>query len=91
MGMEKELQKRKPTKLKNFDYSSKGVYFITICIKDRKKILSEIIKTNRNSTDEATNSVGEGLAPPEYFVKLKPCGKIAEEQLHLLEKRFPSI
>ena len=44
MDKEKELPKRKPTRLKNFDYSSAGAYFITICIKDRKRILSDIIK-----------------------------------------------
>ena len=37
------------------------------------------------------SAVGEGLAPPEFSVKLKPCGKIAEEQLLLLESRFPSV
>ena len=36
-------------------------------------------------------AVGEGLAPPECWVKLKPCGEIVQEQLGLLEQRFPSI
>ena len=44
MDREKELPKRKPTRLKNFNYSSAGAYFVTICIKDRKRILSDIIK-----------------------------------------------
>jgi hypothetical protein len=30
-------------------------------------------------------AVGEGLAPPEITVKLKPCGEIAKEQLQLIE------
>ena len=34
---------RKPTRLKAYDYSSPGSYFITICTKDRKSILSKII------------------------------------------------
>ena len=37
-----DLPKRKPTRLKNYDYSSAGAYFITICTEKRKKILSEI-------------------------------------------------
>ena len=61
MDKEKELPKRKPTRLKNFDYSSAGAYFVTICIRDRMNILSEI-------------AVGEGLAPPEITIKLKPYG-----------------
>ena len=35
--------------------------------------------------------VGEGLAPPEYSVKLKPSGEIAERQLLMLEERYPSV
>ena len=33
---------RKATRLKAYDYSSPGAYFITICTKDRRYILSEI-------------------------------------------------
>ena len=33
---------RKPIRLKEYDYTTDGAYFITICTKDRQKILSEI-------------------------------------------------
>ncbi len=39
------LPKRKPTRLKGFDYSTPSAYFVTICTKDRKCILSEIVGT----------------------------------------------
>ncbi|MBQ9152038.1 MAG: hypothetical protein IJX72_07285, partial [Clostridia bacterium] len=65
MDKEKELPKRKSTRLKNYDYSSTGVYFVTICIRDRKQILSEIVKMIHPVTDETGNiAVGQGLAPP---------------------------
>ena len=65
MDMDKELPKRKPTRLKNFDYSSAGAYFVTICIRDRMHILSEIVKTDLTATDKTNGlAVGEGLAPP---------------------------
>jgi len=38
-----ELPKRKSTRLKGYDYSTPGAYFITICTKDRKELLSNII------------------------------------------------
>ena len=38
-----ELPKRKPNRLSYYDYDSAGAYFITICTKDRKCILSEIV------------------------------------------------
>lgn len=37
------LPKRKQARLKGYDYSTPGVYFITICVKDRKELLSKII------------------------------------------------
>ena len=92
MDNEKRLPKRKSTRLKNYDYSSTGVYFVTICIQDRKQILSEIIRTPRPVTDELKiSAVGEGLAPPAYSIKLKPCGEVVKEQLQRIEQRFPSV
>ena len=41
--MNNTYPKRKPTRLKNYDYGSNGAYFITICTHNRKKLLSEIV------------------------------------------------
>ena len=106
----KALPKRKSTRLKSFDYSAAGIYFITICTRDRMQILSEIVRVSLADADRpipvgeglappetvgerlsSPPTVGEGLAPPEIAVRLKPCGEIAEEQLRLLEARFPSV
>ena len=38
-----ELKKRKPNRLREYDYSAKGAYFVTICAQDRRKILSSIV------------------------------------------------
>ncbi len=38
-----ELPKRKPTRLKGYDYSTPGMYFLTICVKDRKQFLGKIV------------------------------------------------
>ncbi|MBR2499711.1 MAG: transposase [Clostridia bacterium] len=70
-----ELSKRKRTRLKGYDYSSCGAYFITICIKDRKQLLGKI--------------VGQGLAPAEN--QLTIYGRIAKEQIELLESRYEGI
>ena len=43
MDIEKELPKRKSTRLKEFDYSKTGAYFLTICTQNRKNILSMIV------------------------------------------------
>ncbi len=80
--MENGLPKRKPTRLKSFDYSSAGAYFVTICTQDRKQILSEIAKPTANS------SVGDGaldvplngaLDVPQ--IRLTKFGEIVEKNL----------
>ena len=61
----KELKTRKNIRLKNYDYSQKGMYFITICTKNREPILSKINKIA---------DVGAGLVPAhdgkKIFIKL---------------------
>ncbi len=39
------LPKRKPTRLKHYNYSANGAYFITICTKNKQKILGQISGT----------------------------------------------
>lgn len=68
MSNERELPKRKWPRLKNFDYSSVGAYFVTICIRDKKRLLSEIAWTRSVSFGSAIDKelgleVGMGLAP----------------------------
>ncbi len=38
----KYLPARKPNRLKDFDYSSDGAYFITLCVKDKHEMLGSI-------------------------------------------------
>ena len=70
------LPKRKHPRLKNYDYGSNGYYYITICTHENRNILSK---------------VGRGLAPAEAEIILTATGKIAEEQLFDLEKRYQGV
>lgn len=38
-----ELPKRKLDRLRDYDYSQNGAFFVTICTQDRRKILSDIV------------------------------------------------
>ena len=38
-----ELPQRKPNRLPEYDYSTPGAYFLTICIQNRKPILGQIV------------------------------------------------
>ena len=44
MNAESPLPKRKNLRIPQYDYSSAGAYFVTICVKNRRSILSDIIK-----------------------------------------------
>lgn len=39
----RELPQRKSIRLRGYNYSSNGAYFITICVKDKHKVLGEIV------------------------------------------------
>ena len=41
--------KRKKIRLKEYDYSTPGYYFVTICTQNRKEILSKIINLNKEN------------------------------------------
>lgn len=45
-----EIHKRKSIRLKGYDYSNSGAYFITICIQNRDSILSNISESIVNLT-----------------------------------------
>ena len=55
-----KLPQRKQLRLKEYDYSQNGYYYITICTKDRKQILSKIIdkKTNIDNKKIEYKTVG---------------------------------
>ena len=38
-----ELPKRKPVRAKDYDYSTPGAYFVTICTENKRHILSSIV------------------------------------------------
>ena len=40
-----KLYCRKSIRLKNYDYSSNGYYFVTICVQNREKLFGEIVGT----------------------------------------------
>ena len=66
---------RKPTRLKDYDYSQSGVYFITICTNNMKCCLSD---------------VGEGLrALPS--IKLTEIGEEGKNSIEFTNNKYKSI
>jgi len=70
------LPKRKPTRLKDYDYSSNGAYFITICTHNKQKILCNI--------------VGEGLcALPS--IQLTAIGETVKSSIEYINEKYDNI
>ncbi len=61
------LPKRKSTRLRNYDYSTPGAYFITICVKDRKHLLSKIIIGNDAHSVLTNQLTNIGLVCDKYI------------------------
>ena len=68
-----KLRERKSPRLKDYDYSHPGAYFVTICTKDKQCILGEI--------------VGEGLCPLPKNT-LTPIGKEIEKSVQFLIENY---
>ncbi len=74
-----ELPKRKPARLKDYDYGAPGMYFVTICTKDRRRLLSEINFNDAVGTDNIRpkltqygNVVDKAIdAIPSYYYEIK--------------------
>ena len=69
-----ELPDRKWNRLKRYDYSARGVYFVTICTQNRVCNLGSVV--------EADARIGphDGLNP-DVHIELSPLGRIAEQAL----------
>ena len=72
-----ELLKRKEIRLKEYDYSTNGAYFVTVCTKGRKQILSTIC-------------VGGGILDAPY-IELTEKGEIVREQFEIMNHLYEDI
>ena len=71
-----ELPKRKPIRIENYDYSSPGAYFITVCTSNREEIF--------------WNGVGADIIRPQD-VPLSAAGKIAEQGILQMAEHYENI
>ncbi|MBP3938790.1 MAG: transposase [Clostridia bacterium] len=76
MKSENEFPKRKKIRLQEYDYSTSGSYFITVCVKDRKRILWD--------------SVGADIIRPNS-IRLSEYGFIVEKAVENIAKHYENI
>ncbi len=81
--MKETLPQRKNIRLKNYDYNSKGAYFLTICTKNREEILGTV-----------GTGVPDGPQDSNQFsiaVHLSEYGKCTEMHLEQLNNFYDNI
>ncbi len=70
------MKQRRHTRLKEFDYSANGVYFITVCVQNRHPVLSTV--------------VGRGDHTPP-LVDLTPQGLVLDKYIRGIEGAYKSV
>lgn len=75
------IHHRKSIRLKGYDYSKPGLYFITICVQDRKCLFGEIV-----GVDDVRI---ENFQPRQEMI-LNDAGKFADECWLEIPKHFPN-
>ncbi len=73
-----QIHHRKSIRLKGYDYSREGFYFITICCHDRECLFGEIIENN-------------DLKNPKQQMILNDAGKIANDCWLQIPEHFPNV
>ncbi|MCL2168846.1 MAG: hypothetical protein FWB74_02335 [Defluviitaleaceae bacterium] len=69
------MQKRKNIRLREYDYSQAGYYFVTFCTKDMKQTLATV-----RPPDVGTDALGRP------YVDLTPLGKCVDETIQIANK-----
>ena len=71
-----ELSKRKHTRLSDYDYSTPGAYFITICTHEKKCLFGKIVSVPNFG---------------EPYMEYSPMGEIARKCLLDIESHYDNV
>ncbi len=66
-----EIHHRKSIRLKGYDYSQSGFYFITLCINNREHLFGEIINNEMILNDAGINAVKFWNEIPQHFTHVR--------------------
>ncbi len=102
-----ELPKRKRLRLQDYDYSSSGMYFVTVCTHENRCLFSNVVGSIHESTASAVSKRGlydttdeacfgqsmrrSGDAAETIRCELTAYGKIVETILYMLPLQFENV
>jgi len=67
MGYNQDVNKRISIRLKDYDYSQEGLYFITICTQNKLCLFGEVVNNDRGTMNRALISEIVGAGPMPAF------------------------
>lgn len=79
---------RKPNRLRNYDYSAPGAYFLTICTYDRQQCLSTIVTVESESRGTAVGALHEAPAVCHTLTPEEECVRRSTEST---SARWPGV
>ena len=71
MPYNKNIHHRRSIRLKGYDYSQAGLYFITICVQDRKCLFGNIVNGEMILNDAGKMADNEWVKIPERFTNVQ--------------------
>ena len=81
--MENKLPQRHSPRLKNYNYSHPGSYFVTVCAHEKRPLFSEIVPPSCHGS--------EGRGSSSVTVKLTEVGKVVEEAILAVKPVYSNV
>jgi REP element-mobilizing transposase RayT len=85
---------RKRTRLQGFDYSRAGAYFVTVCTKERRCMLADIVPGNTRCAEDDEEScvslVGAGVLDGPR-PRLTPYGRVAGKYMQQMSAFYDTV
>lgn len=81
-----KIHNRRSIRLKEYDYSQAGLYYITICVQNRECLFGKIVGAHPRGRPEEGQP--QGIAPT---MQLNDAGKMVKKEWIDIPSRFPQI
>ena len=81
---------RRSIRLKGYDYSQAGLYFITLCVQNRERLFGEIRPKNSDNISKGDHA-GSPRQQQRQRMILNDAGKMIEKWYAEMENKYPNI
>jgi len=91
----REIHHRRSIRLKEYDYSQAGAYFVTICTWNRECLFGDIVNGRGNAMgairELPLQAGAHGIGGNNSRIALNEYGKVVEEYISRVEERFDNV